>query len=125
MTFTKDATTVTFDGALWPLDYESMPHQNTGISEDGTVRVYDRNVTEKFIHLEIKDYHDNINNIRSFIETIIKFKKETFTFTPDSEVDVGNGDGGAITVRYWNSNFIEKQIAYHRYTYIMTLRREV
>ena len=125
MTFSYNGNTVTFDGALFPISYESQRHQNVGVSEDGTALVYDRNVLEEFIHLEIKDDHDNLTNIRNFINTIVKMQLYAFTFTPDSNINVGNGDGGAITVRYWASNFVEKQQIYHRYVYAMTLRREV
>jgi len=125
MTFSSGGTTVTFNGALFPANYESKAHQNAGEAEDGTVRVYDRNVLVEFVHLEIKDDHDNLLNIRNFIHNTAEFKLNAFTFTPDSNHNVGNGDGGAITVRYWGSNFIERQYKSQLYKYTMILRREV
>lgn len=125
MQFSKGGTTVTFEGALYPLGYESARHQTAGISEDGTVRVYDGGVLEEYITLEIKDGHDNLTNIRNFINNTVKMRMEAFTFTPDPGMNVGNGDGGAVTVRYWASSFAEKQESYHKYRYTMTLRREI
>ena len=124
-TFVKSGTTVTFSYIGYPTAYTSKPHQNMGISEDGTVRVYDRGVTEKYITLKIKDYHANLTNIRSFIETTANFAQNTFTFTPDSGHNAGNGDGGAQTVRYVDSNFIETQPVYQIYSYTIRLRVEV
>lgn len=125
MTFTKNATTVTFNGAMYPVPYKSEPHQNYGESEDGTIRVYDRNVKVQYIELSIKDDHANLTNIRSFIETTANYRQNTFTFTPDTGHNAGAGDATAITVRYWDSNFVENQSSYHIYKYKIILRREV
>ena len=126
MTFVSGATTVTFTGTLYPTEYESERHQNYGESGDGTIRVYDRSVKVQFIRIDVRDDHDNLTNIRSFIEDTVKMRHTTFTYTPDAGHNVGNGDGGAITVRYWLSNFIERQTSYHIYRYpTITLRREV
>jgi len=126
MTFNKDTTTVTFNGVILPADYKSLRHQNRGISGNGAVRVYDRSVLEEFITIAIKEPHSNLTNIRNFINTTIKHSLESFTFTPDSAHNVGNGDGGAITVRYWDPiPFKETQGPYHKYKYVITLRREI
>ncbi|HUX54255.1 MAG TPA: hypothetical protein VMV56_07570 [Williamwhitmania sp.] len=122
MTFVYGATTITFTGALWPFENEIGRHQNFGIAADGTLRVYDRGYDEEFIRLEIMSGHANLTGLRAFIKTTIKFMKTSFTFTPDTNIDVGNGDGGAVTVNLWQTNLIEKQEAYHRYRYFITLR---
>lgn len=124
MTFSKSGITVTFNAVLYPANYEGSRHQNFGLSEDGTCRVYDRNVREALIHLIIKDTHTNLEAIREFIMQTVSQRLYTFTFTPDTNHNVGNGDGGALTVRYWASNFMEKQYAYHRYQYEIILRKE-
>ena len=124
MTFVSGVTTVTLNGAIYPFTYTLDRHQSVGISGDGTARVYDRGPTEQYIGIQLRDDHSNLTNIRSFIETTLVFRKNTFTFTPDSGVDVGNGDGGAVTVRYWGGTFMESQNFYHGYYYDIILRVE-
>jgi hypothetical protein len=124
-TFSKDATTIQITATLYPVQYEGQRSQNFGESEDGTVRVYDRSVKVEYIHLQIKETHTNMSLLRAFIMDTVALRKETFTYTPDPDQNVGNSDGGAITVRFWSSNFIEEQYIYHRYKYTMVLRREV
>jgi hypothetical protein len=124
-TFTKGATTIQITATLYPVKYEGQRNQNFGEAEDGTIRVYDRNVKVEFLHLQIKEDHTNMAALRYFIMSTVKLRKDTFTFNPDSDQDAGNGEGGPITVRYWDSNFIEEQYIYHRYKYSLLLRREI
>lgn len=123
--FVKGSITITFRLTILPLSNEYQRFQNVGISGDGTVRIYDRETEEQFVRILFKDIHSNLSAIRSFIRTTVKMRRETFIFTPDANVNVGNGDGGAIIVRYWNSNFIENQVNYQKYNYEMILRKEV
>lgn len=124
-TFVSGQTTITFNAICYPFVYEAERSQNFGESEDGTVRVYDRNVKVEYVKLEIKDTHTNLTALRTFIMDTVKLRNTTFTFTPDAGINAGNADAGAITVRYWGSNFVESQYVYHRYKYIMVLRREI
>lgn len=122
MTFKTGAYTLTFTGHLWPFEFEYGRAQNFGIAEDGTLRVYDRGYNEEFIRLEIDDTHANLTGMRIFIKDYLKFMKTAFTFTPESNINVGNGDGGAVTVNLWQTNIIEKQESYHKYRYFIILR---
>ena len=124
MTFTKGSTTVTINGAIYPFELEFKHHQNVGVAEDGTVRVYDRGLTEKFIGIKFRDKDTNLSAIRSFITSTVKFAKETFTFTPDPDMDAGAGKGTAVTVRYWTDQFKERLFNYNKYEYDMILRVE-
>lgn len=125
MTFQKDATTVTLKGAIYPFTLNFSHHQNVGIAEDGSVRVYDRNVTEKFIGIKFKDTDAKLTSIRNFINDTVKYAKETFTFTPDPGVDAGAGAGNAVTVRYWSDKFRENMRHWHLFYYDMILRVEL
>ena len=124
MTITSGANTVTFDATLYPVNRQVQRHQSYSISGDGTARVKDRAIKNEMFTLLIKDDHDNLSNIRSFIENKVKLRLTAFTLTPDPGVNLGNGDGGAVTVRYWDSNFIETQYTYQRYKYTMQFQIE-
>jgi len=125
MTFTRGSTTLTLDGAIYPFELNFEHHQNVGIAEDCTARVYDRSITEKFIAIKFKDYQANLTNIRNFVTTEAVFSKNTFTFTPDSGVDAGAGAGVAVTVRYWTEKFRERMVSWQKYDYDMILRVEI
>ena len=125
MTFANNGTSVTFSGIIYPVPYSSRGLQSWGTSKDGTVRVYDGDLNEEFISLLIKDDHSNLADIRSFIQVTAVYRKNTFTFTPDAGHNVGNGDGGAITVRYWEDRFTETQYIYQLYRYEYLLRKEI
>ena len=124
MTFQLGATTVTIDAMLFPVERRATRHQTFSTAGDGTRRVYDRGFNDENIKLVIKDDHDNLTNIRTFIEDTVKMRLTPFTLTPDSGVDLGNGDGTGITARYWDSNFIETMVSWHQYRYILQIRKE-
>lgn len=123
MTFVYGPTTCTIYGTVYPLDLEFTRKQNFQLYEDGEVTVYDRDQEQKFIVLTIRDDHTNHDNIRDFIITTVNFRETTFTFTPDAGVDAGAGEGTAVNVKYWGSNFIENMIRYQHYEYRILLRR--
>ena len=52
MTFEKGGVEVTVD-VLYPANFQSMRHQSCGIAENAKVRVYDRDVKEQFITLNL------------------------------------------------------------------------
>lgn len=126
-TFVLGGTTVTFTGFVFPFIHTYDHHQNIGRAEDGSVKAYDRSVTERFIRINLKEKnHTNATtNLRNFIITTVTFGKLTFTFTPDAGMNVGNGDGGAVTVRWWAGNLVESQWAYQKYAYDILLRVEI
>ncbi len=126
-TFVLGGSTITFTGFIFPFVYSQDHHQNAGIAEDGTARVYDRGVTERLIGIKLneKDHANATTNLRTFIITTVTFSKLTFTFTPDPGINVGNGDGGAVTVRYWSNKLVENQWAFQKYAFDIVLRVEI
>lgn len=126
-TFVLGGSTITFTGFIFPFIHTYSHHQNRDTAEDGTARVYDRGVTERFIGINLneKNHANATTNLRTFIITTVTFSKLTFTFTPDAGMNVGNGDGGAVTVRWWNGNLVEHQWAYQKYDYDILLRVEI
>ena len=126
-TFVLGGTTVTFTGFVFPFGHTYDHHQNIGTAEDGSIKAYDRSVTERFIRINLKEKnHTNATtNLRNFIITTVTFGKLTFTFTPDAGINVGNGDGGAVTVRWWAGNLVENQWNYQKYAYDIILRVEI
>lgn len=124
MTLVYSTTTVTITGSAYPIQYRVKRKQNRQKYENGAAVVYDRDKTESFIVLEIAGTHSEHEAIRDFIHTKTLFAKNAFTFTPDAGVDAGGGDGVAVSVRYWSSNFVESMVQYHSYRYKMLLRAE-
>lgn len=126
-TFVLGGDTVTFTGFIFPFKYTQDHHQNIGVAEDATVRAYDRGVTERFIGIKLneKDHTNATTNLRTFIITTVTFSKDTFTFTPDAGINVGAGDGNAVTVRYWARSLVENQWAFQKYAFDIVLRVEV
>lgn len=126
-TFVLGGDTVTFTGFIFPFMHSYDHHQNIGVAEDATVRAYDRGVTERFIGIKLneKNHTNAITNLRTFIITTVTFSKTTFTFTPDPGINVGAGDGSAVTVRWWNSKLVENQWAFQKYAFDFVLRVEV
>ena len=126
-TFVLGGSTITFTGFIFPFVHTYSHHQNRDIAEDGTARVYDRGVTERFIGINLneKNHTNATTNLRTFIITTVTFSLTTFTFTPDAGMNVGNGDGGAVTVRFWGGSLVEHQWAYQKYDYDILLRVEI
>ncbi|HEA19667.1 hypothetical protein LCGC14_1529940 [marine sediment metagenome] len=126
-TFVLGGSTITFTGFIFPFVHTYEHHQNIGVAEDGSVKAYDRSVTERFIGIKLneKNHTNATTNLRTFIITTVTFTKDTFTFTPDSGMNVGNGDGGAVTVRWWGGSLVESQWAYQKYAYDIILRVEI
>ena len=126
-TFVLGGTTVTFTGFVWPFEHTLEHHQNVGRAEDASVKVYDRNVTERFIGINLNEKsHSNMTtDLRDFLTTTVKFSLLTFTFTPDAGINVGNGDAGAVTVRWWGGSLLEHQWAFQKYRVDILLRVEV
>jgi len=124
MIFTKDTSSVTFKATLFPLVFQTERTQHVNVAESGQMRVYDRGTQAKFIKLQIRDNYTNLLAIRDFINVTCNMMANTFLLSPDTGIDMGNGDGGAMTVRYWDSNFVEIQNFYHQYFYELLLRIE-
>ena len=126
-TFVLGGTTVTFTGFIYPFSHTYQHHQNIGVAEDGSVMAYDRGVSERYIGIKLKEKsHSNATtNLRNFIITTVTFSKDTFTFTPDAGINVGNGDAGAVTVRYWGGTLAENMFNYQMYNYDIVLRVEI
>lgn len=121
MTFYDGSTTVTLNGSIYPIEISWAKNQLIGVSADKQIKARTRFGSVKMIKIVLHDGHLNHDNIRDFIINEVVFRKKTFTFTPDSNIDVGQGDGVATTVRFWGSNFVENMVAWHNYRYEMTL----
>lgn len=127
MKLIQGGTTVICYGDLYPLKIAWRRKQNSVTMETLAHHVFDRGVMEQFIELALADSHTNHDNIRDFIINTVNYRAETFTLEPDVDVDFGEGDGGdqsQVTVRFWQSNFIEQMISFQHYRYRMIFRVE-
>lgn len=97
------ATTVTLTGRIeprFPLDIQPDRLQNVGEYEDGTLEVDDREVTVWTVTFEIRGMTQaQLATLRNFFQNIVKGSKEQFTLTPGASVDLGAGNGTAVTVQ--------------------------
>jgi len=124
MKFSKGGNEVVFDADLYPVIYEARRAQRRDVSANGAPYVRDLNFKTRFVTLALKNKHAKITALRSFIMDVCRFRLYTFTVTPPAGINLGEGDAGETTVRYWDSNFVEKQNVYQRYRYEMTLKIE-
>jgi len=122
MTLSYSGTTITITGTILPVSRKVTRKQNRLKNEAGAAVVYDRDQEQTQIVLNITGPHTSHAAIRNFIITTILFQKYPFTLTPDIGVNLGNGDGVAVTARYLSSNFAEIMMAYHSYGYQLALR---
>lgn len=108
MTFAYGGTTITLpaaEGKRTSLELERW--QNCITCGNGSAKTYDHEVTEYWIELGFAVGYTKLVELRNFIRNTIKFKKNAFTFTPDSGFDAGSGKGVAITANLWQSNIPE------------------
>ncbi len=113
MTFVYGGTTVTIaDGIILPAnDLPKMVHwQSKNMAADGTVYVFNHDVTEWFILCSMRVDNTNRAALRSFLQTTVEFAERAFVFTPDTGVDAGAGASAAIAVRYWDESWSERTI---------------
>jgi len=107
-------------GSSYPFNNTYEHHQNIGVSEGGSVKVYDRDITEQFIGISFDNYSSTDKSsfdIENFILNTAVFSKNTFTF----EDDFGN----SYTVRYWIDNFKNSMHRYLLEKYDLILRVEL
>lgn len=123
MTFAYGPTSVQLHGIIMPYPLRVQRLNSVGLAADGIVKVRDEGVVESYIDIVIREDHDVIYQVRSFLKETVKLAKLPFTVTPDAGVDLGAGDGVALTVHYWSSDFMESMFAWHQYEYNLMLRR--
>lgn len=131
-TISRGSTTLEFDASMLPISITRNRKQNVLESETGKISVYDRGggVTVNYIALKISTERSNSNyadigDINSFIENEAVFQLNTFTLTPPSNIDLGDGDGVAVTVRYFSPELIESQDRVQIYNYDFLFRIEI
>jgi len=126
-TFVLGGSTITFTGFIFPFVHSYDHHQNIGVAEDGSVKAYDRGVTERFIGIKLneKNHTNATTNLRTFIITTVTFSKTVFVFTPDAGINAGAGDGAAVNVRWWSPKLMENQWAFQKYAFDIVLRVEI
>ena len=111
-TSTASNGSISLPGALFNTNLPSIEHkQNMGMAEDGTPYVYNRAVNEWFYELQMMLTNAQRTSLRSFLQSSVQFSTSTFTFTPDTGIDIGNGATGSVTARYWADTLTEKPTA--------------
>jgi len=125
MKISKGGNSVTFDGTFFPFTYESVRYQSRGVCEAGKPQVRDLGVRARFLKIQFKCKHDKLQDIRDFIFNVCRMGLYTFTLDPEGPYYLEASENATATVRYWSSNFLEKQYVYHRYLYEMVVRVEI
>lgn len=125
MTWVNGATTVTITTAGYPLKTEWTTKQNRMKFEDGSVAVYDRDRWQVFYTFNIRLKNSTHAALRDFIRSTLTYRYNTFTLTPDAGIDLGLGDGVAVTARYWDSNLMEDWSKYNTQDFQVKIRLEL
>ena len=102
MTWVRGGTSVSITTTGYPLKTDWGQKQNRIRMENGDVDVYDRGKLEVFYTFTIRLTQSTFAALQTFIRDTLAYRYNTFTLTPDSGVDLGLGDGVAITARNWD-----------------------
>lgn len=104
MIFSHGSGSVVLKGALFPEHQPKFHVQTKGFAADGTPIVYDHATDIHYLDVVIRDTRAVFGSLRTFIESHVSFAKETFSATPDANVDWGAGLGSVVTVKFWEAN---------------------
>ena len=115
MTFVSGGTTVTLRGTKYPFSQPKRRIQNRGETADGSAKVYNFDVDLHYVDLVLAMSAAEESDLRSFFETTVDFSLTEFTFTPESGMDLGNGDGGAVLCHLWQDDFDPPQVSPGRF----------
>lgn len=121
---TSPAATVDLPGPEFGHTYRVERYQNIGIAENGDVLAYDKQVNSYWIKCRIQCSYAGATALRDFLTSTVKFGYATFSLTPDNGVDIGNGLGGSVAVRWIPGIYEEIAYAPSRYEIAMEFRRE-
>lgn len=123
MIFLKDATSLTVNGIILPMNIDINRYQSMAVSSDGAAKVRDESMFEMLYRVILRENHRNLAAIRAFFLTTTVLSKYPFYVYPDSGVDLGVQDGEEVQVIYWASDFVETMPSWHNYEYQLLLRR--
>jgi len=123
MTFVYSGTTATLPSSLYRnTNVRSVRAQNKLVAEDGTSYVYDHEITEWYYEISMRCTYVEAVALRAFFITTTKGAKIPFTFTPDSNLDLGLGKGHAVMAQFWQDDFPEIYEAPGRFPVKLLLR---
>ena len=111
--------TVTIDlpGELLPVIREFKRWQNIGISEDGSIKVFDRGVEEIFFLISLGPLTESkMQELEDFLRTTVKFRLNPF------EIETQDG---IFKVRFWDEVFKKEERVYQKYWVKFRLRKEI
>jgi hypothetical protein len=116
---------VQISGIVYPIKLLFVRHQSVGISASGTVKVSTL-FEDLFIVLKIeKTEASTAQNLCNYIRNTANFKSTVFTITPDTNIDLGNGLGISINVRYWSDNIIYSADSGNLFSFELIFRKEI
>ena len=118
---------VEIDQIDYPLEKIYKNYQSVGISSSGIVKIATYDLEEQYIVLRLKDKDKaTAELLREYIRAIAEYSLNTIVITADEWVDLGTGDGLAITVRYWSDNFeeVSNKQEYHEFKFTFRVEQE-
>jgi hypothetical protein len=91
----------------------------------GGVISYLSNYEEVFIEMNVKVFeYDRLILLKNYLTGSSNYRKNTFQIIPDSDVDLGNGLGITISVRYWSDEFVYTLDSAGGYSLTLLFRKE-
>jgi hypothetical protein len=117
---------VVVSGIIYPILLLYSKRQSIGIATSGVAKITSFGVEEVFIKIRLKK--ENIlvaQNLRNFIRNTANYCANTFNLVPDSNIDLGNGPGIAITVRYWSDDLQLMCGSGNLYDFSFIFRKEI
>jgi hypothetical protein len=123
MTFSYSGTTVTLHSSLYRnTNIRSVRAQNKLTAEDGTAYIYDHEIEEWYYEISMRCHYAEAVALRAFFIATVKGAKIPFTFTPDSNLDLGAGKGKPVMAQFWQDDFPEIYDAPDRFPVKLLLR---
>jgi hypothetical protein len=97
---------IQIEGIIYPIKLLYKKTQSRGVAMSGAVKIASSNFEDIFISIKIMKKNLIVaQNLRSYIRNMINYSSNTLEILPDADIDLGNGVGNSITVRYWSDNF--------------------
>ena len=97
---------VQISGIVYPIRLIYRKRQSRGVSVSGVTKIVSFGFEETFIIIRLQKENISIaQNLYNYIRDTANYSANCLNITPDPDIDLSNGTGNIITVRYWSDDF--------------------
>jgi hypothetical protein len=118
--------TVYIDDVIWPVKIITKKGSLSLFNTLGEVKNYPAGYEEIFIEIQVKTFdHEKVSALKNFLSETAEYKNNSFRIIPEAGIDLSNGLGISILVRYWSDEFAYSYDKDGFYNSILLFRKEV